>query len=112
MWAYEIAERMSKKYGFVVMFNVDYESGFRAIFNSTEMSDEQLINEIMRKVDAMVEAGEMLENEEMMNEFLASREIGVEKSKRRGALGRNIIFALLKPLRRNLIAAFFKVPET
>jgi len=43
------------------------------------MGDEQLINEIMRRVDAIAEAREVFFNEEMMNEFLASKGIEVER---------------------------------
>ncbi len=83
MWADEIAKRMSGKYGFDVKFEIDSKSDFVATFDSTGMNDEQLINEAMRRVDAMAEAGEMFENEEMMNEFLASRGIEIEKPRRR-----------------------------
>ncbi|MCX8182869.1 MAG: hypothetical protein N3F08_00395 [Crenarchaeota archaeon] len=73
MWADEIARRLSNKYGFEIKFNIDVESGFITTFDSTQMSDEQLIDEVLKRVDAMVEAGKMLESEDMMNEFLISR---------------------------------------
>ncbi|MEM2089204.1 MAG: hypothetical protein QXF52_11170, partial [Thermoproteota archaeon] len=81
--ACEIAKRISSKYGFEVMFKIDYESALITTFDSTGMSDEQLINEVMRRIDAIAEGKEMFENEEMMNEFLISRGIESEKPWRR-----------------------------
>jgi hypothetical protein len=46
------------------------------------MDDEQLINEIMKRVNAIAEAREMFFNKEMMNEFLAGKGIEVEKKHR------------------------------
>jgi hypothetical protein len=56
-----------------------WNRGFFTTFDSTGMGDEQLINEIMRRVDAIAEAREVFFNEEMMNEFLASKGIEVER---------------------------------
>lgn len=83
MWGDEVARRLSGKYGFKVRFEIDTESGFLTTFDSTGMSNEQLINEVMKRVDAIAEAREMFLSEESMNEFLASRGIGVEKPKRK-----------------------------
>jgi hypothetical protein len=42
------------------------------------MDDEQLINETMKRVDAINEAREMFFNKEFENEFLVSRGIKVK----------------------------------
>ncbi len=41
------------------------------------MNDEQVIEEILKRVNAMVKVEAMLLNEDKMNEFLASRRIEV-----------------------------------
>jgi len=84
MWGDEVASRVSEKHGLEVEFRIDTESGFFTTFDSTGMDDEQLIiNEIMKRVDAIAEAREMFFNEEMMNEFLAGKGIEVEKKRSR-----------------------------
>ncbi|MBO3841374.1 MAG: hypothetical protein FGF48_03025 [Candidatus Brockarchaeota archaeon] len=83
MWGTEVAKRISNKYGFETRFDIDYESGFETAFNSAGMDEEQTINEIMKRVDAIADAREMFINEEMMNEFLISKGIEVKKAKRR-----------------------------
>jgi len=83
MWGDEVARRVSEKHGLEVEFRIDTESGFFTTFDSTGMDDEQLINEIMRRADAIAEAREMFLSEELMNEFLASKEIEVEKKRSR-----------------------------
>ncbi|MEM4168948.1 MAG: hypothetical protein QXY99_02545, partial [Thermoproteota archaeon] len=60
----------------------DTESSFVTEFNSSGMDKEQEVNEIKRRIDAIAEAREMLENEDEMNEFLISR--GIEPWKSRG----------------------------
>ncbi|MBO3800083.1 MAG: hypothetical protein FGF52_03395 [Candidatus Brockarchaeota archaeon] len=81
IWANEIARRLSEKSGFSIKFHEDEKPHFWSTFDSTGMSDEQVIEEAMRIVDVMVEAGKMNKNEEMMNEFLVS--IGIEPMKAR-----------------------------
>ncbi|NHV99350.1 MAG: hypothetical protein HA496_06810 [Thaumarchaeota archaeon] len=83
MWGIEVAKRVSEKHGVKVRFEIDYESGFFTTFDSTGMNDEQLINEIMKRVNAIAEAREMFFNEETMNEFLASKGIEVERKRSR-----------------------------
>ena len=83
MWGDEIARRVSEKHGIEVRFEIDYESGFFTTFDSTGMSDEQLIDEVMKRVNAIAEAREMFFNEEMMNEFLTSKGIEVKKKRSR-----------------------------
>lgn len=75
MWAHEVARRVSRKYNVKVKFNVDVDSIFTSIFDSTGMSEEQIIKETMKRVDALAEADEMLWNKEMMDEFLISKGI-------------------------------------
>ncbi|MBO3808317.1 MAG: hypothetical protein FGF50_01810 [Candidatus Brockarchaeota archaeon] len=81
MWAHEIARRISRKYGFEAKFDVDVDSIFTTIFDSKGMSDEQVLNEVLKRVDAMVEADEMLANRDLMNEFLIGRGIEPWKPK-------------------------------
>jgi len=83
MWGDEVARRVSEKHGLEVEFRIDTESGFFTTFDSTGMDDEQLINEIMKRVNAIAEARETYLSEELMNEFLASKGIEVERSRRR-----------------------------
>ena len=87
MWGDEVARRVSEKHGIEVRFEIDYESGFFTTFDSTGMDDEKLIDEVMKRVNAINEAREMFFNEEMMNEFLTSKGIEVERkhSRRRRA---------------------------
>jgi len=85
MWDYEVSKRICNKYGLDVVFDVDSKSGFVTSFNSTGMSDDQIIDELLRRVDAIVEAKDMSQSKEMMNEFLKSRGIEVEEPKRRRA---------------------------
>jgi hypothetical protein len=77
MWGIEVARRVSEKHGIEVRFEIDYESGFFTTFDSTGMDDEQLINETMKRVNAIAEAREMFLSEKMMNEFLKSKGIEV-----------------------------------
>jgi len=74
MWGDEIAKRMSSKHGLEVRFEIDFESGFATSFDSTGMNDEQLIDEIMRRIDVIAEAREMFLSEELMNDFLKTGE--------------------------------------
>jgi hypothetical protein len=83
MWGDEVARRVSEKHGIEVRFEIDYESGFFTTFDSTGMDDEQLINETMKRVDAINEAREMFFNKELENEFLASKGIEVERKRSR-----------------------------
>lgn len=83
LWAGEISRRVSSKYGLEVKFEIDTESSFVTEFNSSGMDKEQEVNEIKRRIDAIAEAREMLENEDEMNEFLISRGIEPWKSRRR-----------------------------
>jgi len=83
MWGDEVARRVSEKYGIEVRFEIDTESGFFTTFDSTGMGDEQLINETMKRVDAINEAREMFFNKELENEFLASKGIEVERKRNR-----------------------------
>ncbi|MGC8831980.1 MAG: hypothetical protein ACP5PQ_05320 [Thermoproteota archaeon] len=83
IWANEVASRLSSKYGWNIEFWEGEKPGFGASFDSTGMSDERVIDEILRRVDAMLEVGMMLDNEEMMNEFLIGRGIEPLKSRRR-----------------------------
>jgi hypothetical protein len=83
MWGIEVARRVSEKHGIEVKFEIDYESGFFTTFDSTGMDDEQLINEIMRRADAIAEAREMFLSEELINEFLASKGIEVKRKRSR-----------------------------
>ncbi|MEM4610518.1 MAG: hypothetical protein QW190_06495 [Thermoproteota archaeon] len=83
MWANEVARRVSDKYGFEVRFNIDYESGFVTTFNSAGMDEEQMVREVMRRVDAIAEAREMFISEDMWDEFLISKGIEPVKSRRR-----------------------------
>ncbi len=83
MWGVEIAKRVSEKHGVEVKFEIDSESGFFTTFNSTGMDDEQLINDIMKRVDAIAEARGMFLSEEMIREFLKSKGIWVRKARRR-----------------------------
>ena len=78
MWGDEVARRVSKKYGFEVRFEIDTESGFFTTFDSTGMSDEQLINEIMKRVDAIAETRKMFLSKGMRNKFLASKGMKVK----------------------------------
>jgi len=96
MWGDEVAKRVSEKHGIEVRFEIDDESGFLTTFDSTGMSDEQLIDEIMKRVDAIAEAREMYLSEEMMNESLKGKGIEVEKPKhrRRPSKSRNHRFQL------------------
>ena len=73
----EVAKRVSEKHGIEVRFEIDAESGFFTTFDSTGIDDEQLINEIMKRVNAIAEAREMFLSEKMMNEFLKSKGIEV-----------------------------------
>lgn len=79
MWADEVAKRVSGKYNVEVKFEIDVESGFSTTFDSTGMDDKQLIDEIMMRVDIIVEAREMFLSKEMRNEFLKSGGIEVKK---------------------------------
>jgi ribosomal protein L1 len=83
MWGDEVARRVSEKHGLEVEFRIDTESGFFTTFDSTGMDDEQLINETMKRVDAINEAREMFFNKELENEFLASKGIEVERKRSR-----------------------------
>jgi ribosomal protein L1 len=83
MWGDEVARRVSEKHGLEVEFRIDTESGFFTTFDSTGMGDEQLINETMKRVNAIAEARETYLSEELMNEFLSSKGIEVERSRRR-----------------------------
>jgi len=83
MWGDEVARRVSEKHGLEVEFRIDTESGFFTTFDSTGMDDEQLINETMKRVNAIAEARETYLSEELMNEFLSSKGIEVERSRRR-----------------------------
>ncbi len=77
MWGDEVARRVNEKHGVEVRFEIDSESGFTT-FDSTRVDDEQLINETMKRVDAINEAREMFFNKELENEFLVSRGIKVK----------------------------------
>jgi hypothetical protein len=83
MWGDEVARRVSEKHGLEVRFEIDTESGFITTFDSTGMDDEQLINETMKRVDAINEAREMFFNKELKNEFLTSKGIEVERKRNR-----------------------------
>jgi hypothetical protein len=83
MWGDEVARRVSEKHGLEVRFEIDTESCFFTTFDSTRMDDEQLINETMKRVDAINEAREMFFNKELENEFLASKGIEVERKRSR-----------------------------
>lgn len=83
MWGDEVARRVSEKHDLEVRFEIDDESGFLITFDSTGMSNEQLIDEIMKRVGAIAEAREMYLSEKMMDEFLISKGIEVEKPRRR-----------------------------
>jgi len=78
MWGDEIARRLSKRYGFEVKFVIDSESGFFITFDSKGMDDEQLINEIMKRVDAIAKARKMFLSRGMMNKFLKSKGMEVK----------------------------------
>lgn len=82
MWGDEIEKRISDKHGFDVRFDKDKKACFVSVFDSTGMSNDQLINEVMRRVEAMVEALKLLNNKDMMNEFLVSRGIETVKTRR------------------------------
>ncbi|MBO3842289.1 MAG: hypothetical protein FGF48_07730 [Candidatus Brockarchaeota archaeon] len=75
IWANEVAKRLSDKYGRSIEFFEDEKPGFAAEFNSTGMGEEQVIEEVMKRIDAMIEVEEMFDNKDMMNEFLISRGI-------------------------------------
>jgi hypothetical protein len=77
MWGIEVAKRVSEKHGIEVRFEIDAQSGFFTTFDSTGMDDEQLINETMKRVNAIAEAREVFLSEKMMNEFLKSKGIEV-----------------------------------
>ncbi|MGB9718753.1 MAG: hypothetical protein ACPL4E_10015 [Thermoproteota archaeon] len=83
MWGDEIARRIGNKYGFEVRFEIDTESGFFTTFDSKRMNEELKISEILRRAEGMFEAAKMFENEEMMNEYLVSIGLTVEKQRRR-----------------------------
>lgn len=84
MWCDELARRLSEKYGFELKFIVENEdTGFRMAFNSVGMGEEQVIQETVRRAEALREVEMMYKNEEMMNEFLASRGIEVKNPSRR-----------------------------
>ncbi|MBO3754525.1 MAG: hypothetical protein FGF53_06610, partial [Candidatus Brockarchaeota archaeon] len=72
-----------KKYGFEVRFDIDYEFDLVTTFDLTGMNEDQMDSEIMRRVDAIADAGEMFINKEMKNEFLISRGIEPVKPRRR-----------------------------
>lgn len=81
IWAEELIKRVSKEHGFEVKIDANSKTFFIITFDSTGMNDEQVIEEILKRVSAMVEVGTMLLNEDKMNEFLASRGIAVRKPK-------------------------------
>jgi len=83
MWGDEVARRVSSKHGIEVRFEIDTESGFITTFNSMSMDDEQSINEVMKRVNAIAEARETYLSKESMNEFLASKGIEVERKRSR-----------------------------
>lgn len=83
IWANEIARRLSSKYGLSVEFLEDEKPGFASIFDSKGMSEGRIIEEVMKRVDAMVEAGKMYSDDKMMNEFLIDRGIEPWKPRRR-----------------------------
>jgi len=60
---------------------VIFESGFFTCFNSAGMGDEQSINEILKRIDAIDETRRMLLDESMMNKFLKNKGV-VVKSRR------------------------------
>jgi hypothetical protein len=53
--------------------------GFITTFDSTGMSHEQLINETMKRVNAIAEARETYLSKELVNEFLASEGMEVKR---------------------------------
>ncbi|MEM2842133.1 MAG: hypothetical protein QW201_02390, partial [Thermoproteota archaeon] len=57
IWANEIASRLSSKYRLSVEFLEDEKPSFTSIFDSKGMGEEQIIEEVMKRVDIMVEAG-------------------------------------------------------
>ena len=83
MWGDEVAKRISNKYNIEVRFEIDTESGFFTDFDSTGMNEEQKINEILKRAEAMLEAGEMFRSKEMMDEYLASIGLVFKEPKRR-----------------------------
>jgi len=83
MWGDEVARRVSEKHGIEVGFEIDTESGFITTFDSIGIDDEQLINEVMKRVNAIAEVNEMFFNKELMNEFLASKGIEVKRKRSR-----------------------------
>ncbi len=82
LWAEEVARRMSEKYGFEVKLEGGLRSYFTGFFDSSNMSEEQIIYEVLKRIDAILESRDMYRKEEMMNEFLASKRIGVKRSRR------------------------------
>ncbi|MEM3648288.1 MAG: hypothetical protein QW506_03905 [Thermoproteota archaeon] len=81
IWAEELIKRVSKEHGFEVKIDTNSKTFFITAFDSTGMNDEQVIEEILKRVSAMVKVEAMLLNEDKMNEFLASRGIEVRKPK-------------------------------
>ncbi|MBO3832906.1 MAG: hypothetical protein FGF51_05915 [Candidatus Brockarchaeota archaeon] len=77
IWAEELAKKVSEEHGFKVKIDANSKIFFITTFDSTGMNDEQVIEEILKRVNAMVKVEAMLLNEDKMNEFLASRRIEV-----------------------------------
>ncbi|MCX8183469.1 MAG: hypothetical protein N3F08_03515 [Crenarchaeota archaeon] len=69
IWAEELTKRVSKGHGFEVAIDADSKTFFITAFDSTGMNDEQVIEEILKRVGAMMEVEAMLLNEDKMNEF-------------------------------------------
>lgn len=84
MWIDEVARRISDKYGFELKFDVENEdTGFETTFDSTGMSDEQVINEVLKRAEAIREAEKMYEDDAMMNEFILSKGLKPPKKRRK-----------------------------
>ncbi|MBO3842140.1 MAG: hypothetical protein FGF48_06965 [Candidatus Brockarchaeota archaeon] len=83
IWAEELAKRVSEEYGFEVKIDANSKTFFITAFDSTGMNDEQVVEEILKRVSAMVKVEAMLLNEDKMNEFLTSRGIEPWKPRRR-----------------------------
>lgn len=75
IWANEIARRLSNKHGLSIEFVEDWKCGFKSTFDSSGMSEEKVIEEIMKMVDIMLEAEKMYGDDGMMNDFLISKGI-------------------------------------
>lgn len=69
-WADEVARRVSEKFSVEVIYytNPGYDSFFISFFDSKDMTEEQIINEVLKRTDAVSTAFKLYESRKQHDE--------------------------------------------